>query len=48
MHPKKAVHSSGVFVLGSTLLHREVVTGDWTLAQGQQYIRTHWNIYYIH
>lgn len=28
------------------LSHREVVEGAWTLAQGQQYIRTHWHIHY--
>lgn len=27
-------------------VHRKVVTGEWTLAQGQQYIRDHWRIYY--
>ena len=28
------------------LAYRKVVSGAWTLAQGQQYIRDHWHIYY--
>ena len=28
------------------LAHREVVSGAWTLAQGQQYMRNHWRIHY--
>jgi hypothetical protein len=28
------------------LTRREVVSGVWTLAQGQQYIRAHWHIHY--
>jgi hypothetical protein len=28
------------------LARKEVVSGVWTLAQGQQYIRVHWHIHY--
>lgn len=31
-----------------TLVHTKVTSGEWTLAQGQQYIRDHWTIHYAH
>ena len=28
------------------LAHERIVSGVWTLAQGQQYVREHWRIHY--